>query len=581
MNHLCKIFTFIFPFLYVVIFPVCISAQSFTKISIGSVVNTPGDSRSVNWIDVNADGYPDLFISNGPQGGQNNMLYLNDGNGGFISVTGDTIVNDHQPSDGATWADYDNDGDMDAYVVNWYNTRNMFYTNAGNGNFTRVASAIDTSGGYCETASWGDYDNDGLLDLYVTNSAGVNKNLLFHNNGGSSFIKIITGDMVNDLSDSRSVNWTDIDNDGDLDLFVTNESNTNEAVYRNDGGGTFVKITTGILVNNAGNTMSSSWADYDNDGDLDVFLSNDGGSNALFRNDSAFVFTKITSDTVSHPNAHSFSSAWSDIDNDGDLDLFVTNSFTAPLQLNFLYLNNGNGSFTRIGNTPPATDTDWSYGCAFADYDNDGFEDLAVATCRYNGSDRPDLLYHNDGNSNCWITIRLIGGTTNKSAIGTKVRLKANINGSDVWQVREVSAQTSYCGENDLRVHFGLGNAPAIDSIIVEWLGGTSETFVNQTCNQFITITQGQGISGMGKIENRNGVTVFPNPAKNILEIKFPFDIQKSEFSYEIIDTKGMLTGAGILEKSFIDIANLPAGNYTLVLKSKSKIFSKQFSKAE
>src|SRR5689334_15284601 len=131
MNHLRKIFISTLQFSLIALVPVCISAQSFTKISVGPVVNTPGDSRSVNWIDVNADEYTDLFISNGPQGGQNNMLYLNDGSGGFISVTGDTIVNDYQPSDGATWADCDNDGDLDAYVVNWYNTRNMFYTNDG------------------------------------------------------------------------------------------------------------------------------------------------------------------------------------------------------------------------------------------------------------------------------------------------------------------------------------------------------------------------------------------------------------------------------------------------------------------
>jgi len=557
-----------------------VSAQSFTKVTVGPVVNTSADSRSENWIDVNNDNYPDLFISNGPQGGQNNMLFLNNTVGGFNSVTGDTIVKDNQPSDGATFADCDNDGDVDAFIVNWYNTRNMFYTNDGGGNFLRAASTLDTSGGYCETASWGDYDSDGLLDLYVTNSAGANKNLLFHNDGGNAFTRITSGAMVNDVSDSRSVNWTDIDNDGDLDLFVTNESNTNEAMYRNDGVGVFVKITSGILVNNAANTMSSSWADYDNDGDLDVFLANDGGSNALFRNDSAFVFTKITSDTVSHPNTHSFSSAWSDVDNDGDVDLFVTNSFTAPLQLNFLYLNNGDGTFTRIGNTPPATDTDWSYGCAFGDYDNDGFEDLAVATCRYNGTDRPDLLYHNDGNANCWITIRLEGVTSNKNGIGTKVRLKANINGSPAWQMREVSAQTSYCGENDLRVHFGLGNATGIDSIKVEWLGGADEIFVNQSCNQFITITQGQGITEIKKNEIRNKLTLFPNPATNFLEINIADSSGKTGISYEIFDTKGMLIDSGELKNFRIDIAGLPSGNYTLVLKSKLGIDSKQFSKS-
>ncbi len=160
-------------------------------------------------------------------------------------------------------------------------------------------------------------------------------------------------------------------------------------------------------------------------------------------------FTKIINDPVSDANSHSFSSAWSDIDNDGDLDLFVTNSYNtvAALLNNFLFINNGNGTFTKILTGSIATDLSWSYGCAFGDYDNDGFEDLAVATVAFDGNDTNDLLYHNDGNSNNWITIKLNGTTTNKSAIGTKIKIKATINGVDVWQMREISAQSSYCGQ--------------------------------------------------------------------------------------------------------------------------------------
>jgi hypothetical protein len=571
---------YIFQFLAFHLVVIYCSAQTFTRITTGPVANTPGDSRSVNWIDVNNDGYIDLFISNGPQSGQNNMLYMNNGAGGFTAVTADTIVKDNQPSDGTTWADGDNDGDLDCYVVNWYNTSNLFYTNDGAGTFTKVPGVVNTSGGYCETASWGDYDNDGFLDLYVTNSAGVNKNLLFHSNGNNAFTKILTGPEVTDVFDSRSVNWTDIDNDGDLDLFVTNESNQNENIYRNDGGGAFTKLITGPLLNDGGNTMSSSWGDYDNDGDLDVFLANDAGSNALFRNDGNFTFTKITSDTVSNTNAHSFSCSWSDIDNDGDLDLFVTNAFyTTTLQLNFLYLNNGNSTFTRIDNTAPASDSSWSYGCALGDYDNDGFEDLAVATVRFNGVDEPDLLYHNDGNSNGWITIRLVGTTTNKSAIGTKIRVRAVINGNPVWQMREISAQTSYCGENDLRAHFGLGNASAIDSIKVEWLDGSVETFTSVTSNQFITITQGQGISGIKKNELDNSITISPNPAQTSLNIKLNTGTENKPIFYEVIDSKGIVVLSGIAKNNSINIQNLSAGSYCIKFKMQNGIATKKFIK--
>lgn len=560
--------------------------QTFTKITTGPVVTTDADSRSVNWVDINNDGLVDLFISNGKAGGQNNMLYINLGGGQFTKVTSDSIVMDNKPSDGATFADCDNDGDLDAFVVNWYNQNNLFYTNDGAGNFTAISSApVVTSGGYSETASWGDYDNDGLLDLYVTRSGGTvstNKNLLYHNDGGNTFTKILSGTPVTDATISRCVNWTDMDDDGDLDLFVTNEGNFNndENIYRNDGIGLFTKITTGELVTNGAFTMSSSWGDYDNDGDLDVFLSNDRANNALFRNEGNLNFTKISSDTVSNINAHSFSSAWSDIDNDGDLDLFVTNSYyTATKQLNFLYINNGNGSFSRINNTVPATDSSWSYGCAFADYDNDGFEDLAVATVNFNNIDEPDFLYHNDGNSNQWITIKLIGTITNKSAIGTKIRIKANINGLDVWQMREISAQTSYCGQNDLRAHFGLGNANMIDSIIVEWLSGNKEIFSNINSNQFITITEGEGILDLNKIENDLIVKIYPNPTSEWITIT----TDKNNFEKGSLISISDMNGSNIIEQQIqndtnkveINLNTLRVklkGLYNITIKNKSHL---------
>ena len=549
-----------------------IFAQTFTKITSGPFVTTIGDSRSVNWVDVNGDGFIDCMITNGPTGGQDNFLYINNGIGGFTAQTNDTIVKDNKPSDGATWADSDNDGDLDCYVVNWYNTKNLFYNNNGVGAFTQTQNTVETSGGYCETASWGDYDNDGLLDLYVARSGGTlatNKNLLFHNEGGNAFTKVLTGTPVTDAFISRSVNWTDIDSDGDLDLFVTNEKDQNENLYRNDGAGVFTKLTIGPLLNDGGKTMSSSWGDYDNDGDLDVFLANDQGNDGLFRNEGHFNFTKITSDTISNCGGNSFSSAWSDIDNDGDLDLFVTNSFgTTTLWPNFLFLNNGNGSFTRVGNTAPATDLDWSYGCAFGDYDNDGFEDLAVATCRYNSVDRPDLLYHNDGNSNNWITIKLVGTTTNKSAIGTKIRVKAIINGNPVWQMRELSAQTSYCGQNDLRPHFGLGNATNIDSIKVEWLNGNVEYYTNITTNRFITIVQGKGITGINNesLLKINDMLIYPNPASTKITIIIPDEYRNENFVSYIYDQNGTLIYSSNNEKE-IDINGLTIGTYTIKVK--------------
>ncbi len=569
-------------FIFAIICSATVSyAQFFTKITTGVLATTTGDSRSVNWIDVNNDGFVDCMITNGPFGGQNNNLFLNTGAGNFTVVTNDTIVKDHKPSDGATFADIDNDGDMDAFVANWYNVNNMLYKNNGSGTFTQISSGSPVNDlGYSETAAWGDYDNDGFVDLYVTNSAGNKKNFLYHNNGNSTFTKILSGVQVTDADTTRCVNWTDIDNDNDLDIFVTNEGHQNEIIYRNDGFGVFTKLSTGPLLTNGLSTMSGSWADYDNDGDLDVFLANDGGSNALFRNDGNFNFVKIINDTVSKTNGHSFSSAWSDIDNDGDLDLFVTNGFYTSLkQLDFFYLNNGNGTFTRNGTDILAKDSTWAYGCAFGDYDNDGFEDLAVATTRYLSQDRPHLLYHNNTNANNWITIKLTGVQANKAAIGTKIRIKAIINGNPVWQMREISAQNAYCSQNDIRAHFGLGNATQIDSIKVDWLPGTTETLTNIAVNQFLNITQTIITTGVKENETDNILVVYPNPVKEKLTVKLLSDSFNTGNRISILDALGKKVHETILNEAgntkTIDL-KLRAGTYILKIDKESGTITKK-----
>lgn len=517
------------------------NAQIFTKITSGDVVNTPSDSRSVNWIDYDNDSFLDLMITNGPEQGENNMLYHNNGDGTFTSILDQPLVNDNLPSDGSTWADYDNDGDPDCFVVNWYNDNNLFYINEGDGNFTQVTDQIIvTDHGYSETASWGDYDSDGLVDLYVSNSEGQKKNFMYHNNGDGTFTKITTGTPVTDPYYTRSVNWTDYDNDGDVDLFVTNENSQDENLYRNDGNGLFTKITLGDLVNDEGNTMSSSWGDYDNDGDQDVILANSQGDNSLFRNEGDGLFTKITGDIVSNDGGNSFGSSWGDIDNDGDLDLYITNSFYGGPWKNFLYLNNGDGTFTKNTSDPSSTDTGWSYGCAFGDYDNDGDLDLAVANC-YNAS-QSNSLYQNNGNSNHWINIRCIGTISNYSAIGAKVRIKATLGGNTFWQLREISAQSGYCGENMLNVHFGLGDANVIDSIRIEWPSGIVDQYAAVNTNTFRVAYEGSGLfySGINPLNPSSLIKLENSPNPFSVQTVINFQLEKQvRVKLEVYDLNG------------------------------------------
>lgn len=462
-------------------------SQQFVKITEGQHVNDGGDSRSVNWIDYDGDGWLDLFVSNGPSGGQNNFLYKNNGDETFTKITGIAITSDSRSSDGSTWGDYDNDGDPDLFVANWYNQNNLLYKNNGDGTFELLSSSIVASdAGYSEAGTWGDYNNDGFIDLYVCNSEGNRRNFLYENNVDGTFTKITTGSQSTDAFYSRTADWIDIDNDGFVDLFVANETNQNENFYKNNTDETFTSLQISNLLTSNGNSTSSSWEDIDNDGDFDVFIANYGGQkNFLFANNGDGTFTKIISDPVSNDIGSSFGSVFGDVDNDSDLDLFVTNAFTTGRTKNFFYLNNGNGTFTK--DTTFDSDLGWTYGCAFGDYNKDGYLDLFIAKCF--GATENNSLYKNTGGSNNWLSLDLEGIVSNRSAIGAIVKVKANVFGNSIWQMRRVAGQTGYCGQT-LQQHFGLGDASIIDTMIIEWPAGGKQVLTQINVNEHLNISE-------------------------------------------------------------------------------------------
>lgn len=581
MKKFCTFF-----FFYAIVLCSSTAQINFTKITDAEPVKKLGDWRSVNWVDYNNDGWLDLFISQGPQGGANNALFKNNKNGTFSTIANDPIVSDGTPSDGATWGDFDNDGAIDAFVVNWYGVNNLLYKNNGNGSFTQnTTSIVATDGGYSETAAWGDYDNDGFLDLYVSNSDGNFRNFLYHNERNGTFTKITTGAWVTDAFATRSVNWIDIDGDGDSDLFVTNENNQHENLYRNDGAGAFTKITTGALVTNGGNTMSSSWGDYDNDGDFDVFLANDRSGNALFSNDGRGNFTPVTS--TANGTGNSFGTQWGDLDNDGDLDLVVTNAFRTSQWKNYVYLNDGLGNFTKVTTGSLVEDLGWNYGVALGDYDKDGDLDVAMAGC-YDGSDY-NRLYRNEAQGYKWVQLKLTGTTTNKSAIGSKVRVKATINGRSVWQLREVSAQSGYCSQNQLDVHFGLNNAMTIDSVVVEWQSGRIDKFAYITPNRFYTLTEGNSLTTAlnDPTDTPSVIAAFsasPNPSKDVVTVQFDmlqreavdmslYDMSGKRLNILVKDTLEKGKQAFTIRKSQLGLSN---GTYQLVLKTSHQTLTQQ-----
>ncbi len=460
-----------------------IHAQTFTKITQGDIVNDGGDSRGCAWGDYNYDGYLDLYVSNFHN--QNNFLYENNGDGTFAKITSGMPVSDGSSSYGSSWGDYDNDGDLDLFVANFGGENNLLYSNNGDNTFTEITTGIIVNdGGFSRSCSWGDYDNDGYLDVFVANGFG-NNNFLYHNNGNGTFTKILTGDIVNDGGNSAVGIWADYDNDWDLDIFVSNAGGENNFLYSNNGDGLFTKITEGDIVNDVGNSSSASWGDYDNDLDSDLIVTNRVYPfNILYKNNSDGTFTKITTGIVVSDSGDFAGSSWGDFDNDGDLDLFIA---TRQYQNNVLYSNNGDGTFSKITGEIVVNDASWSIATGWCDYDNNGHLDLFVTNSNQN-----NFLYANNGNNNSWINIKCNGTSfTNNFAIGTRVKIKAVVNGNEVWQMQEISAQTGNRGQNSLNVEFGLGDAALIDSLLVEWpASDTTQILTNVAVNQFLTIQE-------------------------------------------------------------------------------------------
>jgi hypothetical protein len=455
----------------------------------------------------------------------------------FTKITSGAIVTNIDDFMNCSWVDFDNDGFLDLWASSQtIGHANYLYHNNRDGTFTRVPSAsIPPSMNHQHSAVWGDFDNDGFVDLFVSGgqdisgSPGQFRNVLYRNNGDGTFQLITNGIFASEVGQFHGAAWVDYDRDGFLDLFVTHHGAVSGGVpdaknrlYRNNGDGTFLKITNGIVVNDLGDYEGRAWADYDNDGWPDLFVPNEDGTNHLYHNEGNGTFTKVTNSIVAEVGP-SWVAAWGDYDNDGLLDLFVVNGDLSEVIRNlhnFLYHNEGNGTFTKVTtgsiveDLPPAGAINFS-GCAWGDYDNDGFLDLFVSQGLGDG-DYSNLLYRNNGNSNSWLTVKLVGTASNRSAIGAKVRVKAFYRGASRWQLREISGGDGEGGQQPLEAHFGLGDATNIDQVRIEWPSGIVQTLTNPAPKQILTVVEHQSSGTVPAPPSFTGASRSPDGTVNL-----------------------------------------------------------------
>ena len=460
----------------------------FTPITEGAVVNDTGNFADLSWGDYDNDGFVDVYVTNQAADSPNN-LYHNNGDGSFTRISEGIVATDRFGAMSPAWADQDNDGNLDLFVCSEYGV-DVFYRNQGDGTFTKETEGawVNTEGSGNITA-WGDYDNDGFVDLYVANfGTPVHEaNFLYHNRGDGT-MKVIKN-VTNALTGaSHGILWTDYDNDGDVDLFVGGQE---QLQFRNEDEGTFTWVSPamgGMPRSLEDVDVGFNSGDYDNDGDLDIIYTTwkpKPPSTLLYRNEGGSRFVDSTHALPSAGAIRAMGSSWGDYDNDGYLDLFITNR----MGNNVLYHNEGNGTFRLVTDSPLAKEGNLSTGASWVDFDNDGDLDLMVANGIWSDFSQSCEFYRNEGSPNNWILLNLIGTVSNRSAIGAKVRALANIRGKRVAQLREVSGGHS----SDLRVHFGLGDAKTIDTIRVEWPSGIVQELKDVATNKFLTIRERAG----------------------------------------------------------------------------------------
>jgi len=380
--------------------------RTFRKVTEGVVVTDKESSTSATWCDYDRDGLPDLFVGNfwwpNPQ---RLSMYHKEGGGFFTKVT-NAITTASNVSLDLLWGDFDNDGDPDLFVSR-PERRNGHFRNDGQGAFVAVTNAVTQTSARHLGAAWADLGRDGWLDLFISTynltGAGADQdNDFVFRNTGSDFASLAAdavGALVMDAADTAYPSWCDFDNDGDADLYLGGRGSS--FLYRNDGNGQFESIGLGS-VPPSGPSLGGCWADVNNDGLFDLYVFGTGGLPlTLHLNRAGQTFEDVTDAAGLGLSGSVWGPAFGDYDNDGDLDLFVPDYRSR----NTFFANNGDGTFRSLNVGSPLTDGLHDEAASWVDFDNDGFLDLFVPCGE--GSPSPNLLYHNnlplDGNTNRWL----------------------------------------------------------------------------------------------------------------------------------------------------------------------------------
>jgi hypothetical protein len=475
--------------------------------------------------DYDNDGWTDLFVT---RLNARPLLYRNLGNGTFQNVGPTAGFTNILAANAPAWGDVDNDGDQDLYITSSGDTRFYLYINDGrdiNGNvrFTEQAiqrgAAVDGAIRYAQSVTFGDYDQDGYLDIHTTDwgydiltSPGASRLLRnlgaanpghFEDKTAEAGLNVYRpsrfyGGGTDSYAYRHTSTFTDIDRDGDPDLAIAGDFMTSQ-LFWNNGDGTFTDGTLAAGVGTDEDGMGTTVGDFDGDGQLDWFITAlvdvpgqiaDHSGNRLYRNNGDRTFADQTDLAGVRDSGWSWGTTFLDHDNDRDLDLFITNGWPPQTQFadkSHIYQND-NGVFTDVSAAAGVTDNGQGRGLLSLDYDNDGDLDVFIVN---NGNAQP-ILYRNDGgNANDWLKIKVEGTASNRNGIGALITVTPDLDFPEKIIVREISAGSNFLSQNDLTGHFGLGpNSGTIDLITVAWPSGSMQTLRNIPANQVLNLVE-------------------------------------------------------------------------------------------
>lgn len=445
----------------------------------------------IAWGDYDNDGFEDILLNG-------SALFRNNGDGSFRNVTVGAGISQTDGANGGIWGDIDNDGFLDFYTfATGKENTDRLWRNNGDNTFSdiTVTSFSEPDSYPTEGAAWGDYDSDGFIDLYLANyERPLNETIergrcyrdhLYHNNGDLTFDEVsdTTRTGMRENMCGRGVSWGDYDNDGDSDIYVSNYRLDPNLLWNNNGDGTFtnlaaVKGAEGYETEGAyGHTIGSEWGDYDNDGDLDLFVSNLAHPRYIGYSDKSMLlenqgppdykfidrFGKAGirfEETSAEPSI-------ADYDNDGFADIFFTSTYKG--KKSYLYKGRGDGTFTDI-TWLAGVRVDDGWGNAFADYDNDGDLDLAA------GGGEGLRLFRNDGNENHWLHVRVVGNGSNRAGIGAMVIITPSEKTASLplfrMQIREIGGGKGSGSQHSLPAEFGLGSYSGMLDVEIRFPSG-------------------------------------------------------------------------------------------------------------